>query len=121
MHNRLQSSEEFDEALWEELQVSHDFSLTLCAIWIRVPEGLDAGNTRSLLDVIRVADLAAAASTHELAIMLPNTSPGDARKVAERLLEAVPGAEMGESSYRLGDVPETLLDRARESLERHAP
>lgn len=99
----------------EEVQISSDFDLPLCALSLRLPDGPDVGLTRRLLSEIRVADLVTAISSDELAIVLPNTTLDDARRVEERLREVSPGAAMGLAAYEPADTPETLLDHARTS------
>jgi len=117
MRAELQSSEKFEEALRGEVEICRYFGLTLCVLWVRVSGGLDAGTTRRLLDGVRSADPATAASESELAIILPNISPENARAVAGRLSAAVPEAAVGRAIYEPGDTPQKLLQRARRSLE----
>lgn len=111
----LQDPQDFDEALREEIQVSHEFGLPLCALSIRLPDEPSAETTRRLLNELRVTDLAAAVPSGELAVILPNTSPDNARIVVVRLLSAAPEVEINESSYEPGDTPETLIERARQA------
>lgn len=115
MRKELQGSREFERAVREEVQISSDFGLPLCALSLRLPGGLDAEIIRLLLDEIRVADLVTAASPDELAVVLPNTPPEEALRLEERLLATVPGAFAGLASYEPGDGPDTLLDRARKN------
>lgn len=111
----LQGSEDFDEALREEIQISYEFGLTLCVLSIRLPDGPNAETTRRLLSELRIADLAVAISSDELAVILPNTSLDNPRIVVERLISAVPEVEINEAYYELGDTPETLIERARQA------
>lgn len=113
MRRQIQGPEDFDGAVREEIGISSEFGIPLCALSVRLPGGPDVELTRLLLDEIRAADPVTAVSPDELAIVLPNTPPGDARLVAERLLAVAPGAEIGEAFHEPGDTPETLLGRAR--------
>lgn len=115
MRKELQSYEEFERAVREEIRISTDFALPLCALSLRLPEGPDAGLTRRLLDEIRLADLVTAVAPAELAIVLPNTPLEDARHVEERLRAVAPGAATGLVAYEPGDTTDAFLDRARES------
>lgn len=99
----------------EEIRLSSDFELPLCALSLRLPDGPDAGLTRRLLDEIRLADLVTAVAPDEMAIVLPNTTPEDARRVEERLLTVAPGAAAGIAAYEPEDDPDALLRRAEES------
>jgi hypothetical protein len=117
VRKELQSPEEFGEAVREEIRISSDMELPLHALSVLLPDplyGPDADPDR-LLDEIRLADLVTAVSPEEIALVLPNTSPDNARLVAGRLLAAVPGAEIGAAPHSPGDTPESFIGRAREN------
>lgn len=118
MRKELQGPEEFERAAREEVRISSDFGLPLCALSLRLPEGEGAGLLRPLLEEIRVADLATSVAPDELDVVLPNTGPEDARRVEERLRAVAPGAATGLAAYEPGESPETLIGRARESRQR---
>ncbi|WP_047864897.1 hypothetical protein [Rubrobacter aplysinae] len=114
MRKELQSPEEFDEEVREEIRLSSEMDLPLHALSVLLPGGPDADPAR-LLEEIRRADLVTTGSSGEVSLVLPNTSPNNAWLVARRLLAAVPGAEIGEAVYSPDDTPQTFLDRARQN------
>lgn len=113
MRKELQDSDDFYESVREEVRISSEFDLPLGALCVRLSDGPDEDLTRRLLDGIRTADLAAAVSAGEIAVVLPNTSSENTRLVAERLLAVIPEASIDRSIREPGDTPETLLARAR--------
>lgn len=109
----LESAEGFEVKLREEISVSEEFDLPLSVL---VLEGSwDVSSTRRVLDSVRAADLVAKLETTRIAVALPNTVPGDARVVEQRLREAVPEAAVRLTERRTGDGPGDLLERARRS------
>lgn len=121
MRKELQTPEEFESMLGEEIEVSSEFGLSLCILAVRLP-GFTGGDPESeefrrMLDVLRMADLTTAASRGELTVALPNTSPESAAPVAERLRAVEPGAEIREAAYTPGDTLKILVERAWRSLE----
>lgn len=115
MRKELLSPEAFEEAVEEEISVSSDFDLQMCALVLSLPES-EPNVIRRLLDDLRFADLAALPAPGELALVLPNTSCETARAAAERLLSmAPPGSTLRAAGYEPGDTPATLLDRVRRS------
>jgi hypothetical protein len=109
MRKELQGLEEFERAVREEVQISSDIDLPLCALSLRLPDGSDVGLTRRLLDEIRSADLVTAGSSDELAIVLPNTTLEDVRRVEQRLREVSPEAAMGLVAYEPADTQKPSL------------
>jgi hypothetical protein len=121
VRKELQTPEEFESMLGEEIQVSSEFGLPLCILAVRLPvvTGADPEGEefRRMLDALRIADLTTASSRVGLTAALPNTSPESASLVAERLRALEPGAEIREAAYTPGDTPQTLVQRAWRSLE----
>lgn len=115
MRKELQSPEDFERAVREEVQISSEFVLPLCALSLRLPQGSEEGLVRRLLDETRVADLVTSVAPDELDIVLPNVALEDARLVEKRLREIAPGATMGLAAYEPGETHHALLERAREN------
>lgn len=113
MRKELLSPEAFEEAVEEEISVSSEFDLPMCALVLSLP-ALEPDVIRRLLDDLRFADLAALMAPGELALVLPNTSCETARAAAERLFSiAPPDSALRAAGYETGDTVATLLDRAR--------
>lgn len=113
MRKELLSPEAFEEAVEEEIEISSDFGLPMCALVLSLPD-LGPDMIRRLLDELRFADLVTLTDSGELALVLPNTSCETARAVAGRLLStAPPDSTLRAAGYETGDTPATLLDRAR--------
>lgn len=112
----LDTPEEFEHALREELSVSADFDLPLSVLALRprAPQGEFAPEVvRSALDALRVADLICQPGPAELLVALPNTETEDARVVEDRLRKALPEAAFGIVHRAKDDAPGTLVARAR--------
>ena len=112
----LQSVEEFERTLGEEISVSTEFDLplsVLVAILDWTPE-----STRRALDALRTADLIAQTADDELAIALPNTVSENAQVVERRLRDSIPEASVGITAHRNGDTVPDLLARARAAVSR---
>lgn len=116
MRTEPQEREDFEAAVREEIQISSEFGLPLCAVVVRLPEGLGPELSRRLLEGLRLADLVTVSGPEELSLVLPNTSREAARVVEERLLSTAPGAALGAADYEPSDTPESLVERARRSL-----
>ena len=113
MRKELLSPEAFEEAVGEEISISSEFALPMCALVLSLSDP-EPELIRSLLDDLRFADLASLAAPGELALVLPNTSCETARAVAGRLLSiAPPDSTLRAAGYETGDTPGALLDRAR--------
>ena len=113
MRKELLSPEAFEEAVGEEISISSEFDLPMCALVLSLPD-TEPDVIRRLLDDLRFADLAALTAPGELALVLPNTSCETARAVAGRLIPtAPPGSTLRAAGYEPGDTASTLLDRAR--------
>lgn len=109
----LQSVEDFERLLEEEISVSEEFDLPISVLTLVLEGGWDAGSTRRVLDSVRTADLVTRPEPAEIAIALPNTVPEDARVVEQRLRKAVPEAGMSLAERGKDDTPAGLLERAR--------
>jgi hypothetical protein len=109
----LQSLEDFERVLGEEISVSTEFDLPLSVLAALAEDGWTPGATRRALDVLRTADLVTQPEPAEIAIGLPNTVAKDARALEHRLREAVPEAKIGITDHRMGDTLTDLLERAR--------
>ena len=113
MRKELLSPQAFEEAVEEEIEISSDFDLSICALMLSLP-GAEPELIRELLDSLRFADLVAITAPGELSLVLPNTSCETARSVAERLISiAPPNSTLRAAGYEPGDTAATLLDRAR--------
>jgi hypothetical protein len=113
----LQSVEEFEGTLGEEISVSTEFDLplsVLVAVLDWTPE-----STRRALDALRTADLITQTADDELAIALPNTVSENARVVENRLRAAIPEASVGITAHRTGDTIPDLLSRARAAVRKN--
>lgn len=112
----LQSAEDFERSLEEEISVSEEFDLPLSALVLTLEAGWDEVSTRRVLDSLRTADLVTKPGpAEEIAIVLPNTALIDARVVEERLRNAVPEAAVSLAEREKGDTSAGLLERARGS------
>lgn len=111
----LQSAGDFERLVEEELSVSEEFDLPLSVLVLTLEAGWEEVSTRRVLDSLRTADLVTKTEPEEIAIGLPNTVPGDARVVEERLRKAVPEADVSLAEREKGDTPGGLLGRARRS------
>lgn len=107
----LQSVEEFEGTLGEEISVSTEFDLPL-SVLVAVLEWTP-DSTRRALDALRTADLVTRTADDEIAIALPNTVSENARVVERRLRAAIPEAAIGITAHRTGDTVPDLLTRAR--------
>lgn len=106
----LQSVDEFERELREEISVSIEFVLPLAIVLaLNIKGGWEQGTVRRVFDFLRVADLVTRPGPEELLVALPNTTADDAWVVEERLCEAVPEATSGIATYREGDTGEYLL------------
>jgi hypothetical protein len=115
----LQSVEEFEGTLGEEISVSTEFDLplsVLVAVLDWTPE-----STRRALDALRTADLVTRTADDEIAIALPNTVSENARVVERRLRDAIPEASVGITAHRTGDTVPDLLVRARAAARGTVP
>jgi hypothetical protein len=113
----LQTNEEFEGTLGEEISVSTEFDLplsVLVAVLDWTPE-----STRRALDALRTADLITQTADDELAIALPNTVSENARVVENRLRAAIPEASVGITAHRTGDTIPDLLSRARAAVRKN--
>jgi hypothetical protein len=122
VRKELQTPEEFESMLGEEIEVSSEFGLPLCILAVRLPGVTDGDpeseELRRMLDAFRIVDLTTtAASRGGLTAALPNTSPESTALVAERLREVEPGAEIREAAYTPGDTSKTLVERVWRTLE----
>lgn len=107
----LQTVEEFEGTLGEEISVSTEFDLplsVLVAVMDWTPESL-----RRALDALRTADLVARTAEDEIVIALPNTVSENALVVERRLRAAIPEAAVGVTTHRTGDTVPDLVSRAR--------
>ena len=111
----LQSPEDFERSLKEEISLTTDFELPLSVLVALVDGGWDETLTREALGVLRIADLITATAPEELTIALPNTRSEDARAVERRLREAISEARIGITPYQPGDTVLALVDRARQA------
>lgn len=109
----LQSPEDFERVLGEEISVSMEFDLPLSVLVALAEKGWTPEATRRALDVLRTADLVTQPEPAQIAIALPNTGAKDARALERRLREAVPEAKVGITAHRMGDTVTDLLERAR--------
>ena len=109
----LQSPEDFERVLGEEVSVSTEFDLPLSVLVALAENGWTSEATRRALDALRTADLVAQLEPAEIAIALPNTVAKDAKALERRLREAVPEAKVGITAHRMGDTVTDLLERAR--------
>ena len=109
----LQSPEDFERVLGEEISVSTEFDLPLSVLVALAENGWTSEATRRALDALRTADLVAQLEPAEIAIALPNTVAKDAKALERRLREAVPEAKVGITAHRMGDTVTDLLERAR--------
>lgn len=116
MRDEPQGQADFEAAVREEIHVSSEFGLPLCAVVVRPPGGWGPDLTRRLLDGLRLADLVTVSAPEELSLVLPNTSRETARVVAERLISIAPGAALGVADYEPSDTPESLVERARQNV-----
>lgn len=112
----LQSVEEFEGTLGEEISVSTEFDLPL-SVLVAVLEWTPE-STRRALDALRTADLIAQTADDELAIALPNTISENARVVERRLRSAIPEASIGITAHRIGDTVPDLVSRARSAARK---
>jgi hypothetical protein len=113
----LQSPEDFERVLGEEISVSTEFDLPLSVLVALEEDGWTPDATRRALDVLRTADLVTQPEPAEIVIALPNTVARDARALERRLREAVPEAKVGITAHRMGDTVTDLLERARAVAE----
>jgi hypothetical protein len=105
----LQSVDEFERELREEISVSIEFVLPLAIVLaLNIKGGWEQETVRRVFDFLRVADLVTRPGPEELLVALPNTT-ADSWVVEERLCEAVPEATSGIATYREGDTGEYLL------------
>lgn len=116
MRGEPQGRDDFEAAVREEIQVSSEFGLPLCAVVVRLPGGWETDLARRVLDGLRLADPSTISAPEELSLILPNTSREAARMVAARLLSIAPDAALGVADYDPSDTPESLVDRARRSV-----
>ncbi len=107
----LDSAENFERKLREEISVSEEFDLPLSVMVLE--GGWDASSTRRALDSLRAADLVTKLEPTRIFVALPNTVPDDAHAVEQRLKKAVPEAAVRLTQRRSGDAPGDLLERAR--------
>lgn len=116
MSKEPQTPEEFESMLDEEIAVSSRFGLPLCILAVSLPDAAYANpeseELRRMLDNLRIADMASVSPSGELTVALPNTSPANASRVAQRLRETAPGVKIREAVHAPGDTPETLVQRA---------
>jgi hypothetical protein len=108
----LQSVDEFERELREEISVFIEFLLTLAiALALNIKGGWEQGTVRRALDVLRVAHLGArpGRATRSLAQYHRRRRPGGRGKVAR----GGPGGTFGIATYREGDTGEDLLQHAR--------
>ncbi len=114
----LQSPEDFEQVLEEEISVSTEFDLPLSVLVALAENGWTPEATRRALDALRTADLVTQPEPAQIAIALPNTVARDAKALERRLREAVPEAKVGITAHRMGDTITDLLERARAGARR---
>ncbi len=112
----LQTPEEFEKALREDVSVPAEFDLPLTVLALMMEDGWSEDSICRALDALRTADLVTQPSKKELLVTLPNTKTGDAYVVERRLRGALPEASFGVTAYRRGEAAEALLERARAAL-----
>lgn len=112
----LQTPEEFEKALREDVSVSAEFDLPLTVLVLMIEDGWREDSIRRALDALRTADLVTQPSNWELLVTLPNTKTADAYVVERRLRGALPEASFGVTAYRRGEAAEVLLERARTAI-----
>ena len=112
----LQTPEEFEKALREDVAVSAEFDLPLTVLALVIEGGWRENAIRRTLDALRIADPVIPPSNGELLVTLPNTKTADAYVVEKRLRRALPEASFGVTAYRRGEAAETLLERARTAV-----
>ncbi len=116
IRKELQTFEEFEKALREDISVSAEFDLPLTVLVLVIEDGWGEDCVRRALDVLRTADLVAQPSDEELLVALPNTRTADAQAVERRLRDALPEASFGATAYKRGEAVEVLLERARTAV-----
>jgi hypothetical protein len=109
--------ESFVRALEEELALSAEFDLPLTLLVVRAEEDVDPETTGRLLGVFRTAEFATLPSPSELAVILPNTDPDDARAVERRVRDVLPSADVGLTTREPDERASDLLRRARGARE----
>ncbi len=114
----LQTFEEFEKALREDVSVSAEFDLPLTVLAMVIEDGWGEDCVRRALDALRTADLVAQPSNEELLVALPNTRTADARAVERRLRDALPETSFGVVAYKRGEAAEALLERARTAISK---
>lgn len=115
MCKELQGLEEFERAVREELQISSDFDLLLCALSLQLPDGPDVRLTRRLLDEIRVAAPGDTSRKRSSTRRASSSAAFGSTMASSPDETAVTRAAMGLAAYEPADTPETLLDHARTS------
>ena len=109
--------ESFVRALEEELALSAEFDLPLTLLVVRAEEDLDPETTGRLLGVFRTAEFVTLPSPSELAVILPNTDPDEARAVEGRVRDVLPDAGVGLATREPDEKASDLLRRARGARE----
>lgn len=110
---KLDSIEEFERGLAMEISLAEQYDLPLSVLTVAVDGEWVPGDTRRVLDSVRLADFITRSEPDEISIALPNTLLDEALIVEERLHRAVPEASIGLAEHERGDRIEDLLDRAR--------
>jgi hypothetical protein len=93
--------------------LSAEFDLSLTLLVVRAEDGLGSGTTLRLFEVFRTAEFVTRPTPSELAVILPNTGPDDARAVERRVRKVLPDAVVGLATREPGDEASDLLERAR--------
>lgn len=114
----LQTFDEFEESLREEISVSSEFGLPLTVLTLNIEGGWKEEDVRRTLGSIRTADLITQPEASEILVALPNTATSDARVVEEKLRKIVPNAAFGVAVYERGDSVENLVKCSRSSARR---
>lgn len=112
----LQTFEEFEKALREDVSVAAEFDLPLTVLALVIEDGWRGDCVRRALDALRIADLVAQPSNEELLVALPNTRIVDALVVERRLRDALPEASFGVAAYARDETAGDLLERARTAV-----
>lgn len=118
-HRQLQSREDFERALQEEISVSNQFDLPLCVLVAVMEGGWDPESEGRAVGALRLADLVSRTDGPDLIVVLSNTALENARAVERRLRQILPGTGIGISELTPGDTAQRLVERARQAALRN--
>lgn len=115
------SPEEFLRALAGELSDSIRRDHPLSVLALRLYDSPPGESVRGVLDALRSTDLVCRPGPREVIVGLPKTTAKNARVVAARLREAVPGVAFGVATLEGDETAENLVEKARAGANAAGP